>query len=205
MSQPHFEASVRMKVTLPKVGTWSPPRLSKIQSLIAGVKTPRIEVFFIPLERSWNVDVQNALHESFGHLKNKLWSKEGQGVKLGVWLPTTKSQESTQSRCVQVECDTPWKALEESYNFALDFIPIGGPSQELWAPKVPGVQTRTVSRFLLGSLGTKRHSDVGPVGEHRKYYIGEGGGFPRVRAVVSKVSSCCPWLVPTPKVIQNEY
>jgi hypothetical protein len=37
MSQPHFGLSVRMKLTLPKVGTWSPLRLLKIQSLIAGV------------------------------------------------------------------------------------------------------------------------------------------------------------------------
>jgi hypothetical protein len=44
VSQPHFEASVRMKFTLPKVGTWSPLGLPKTQSLIVGVKTPRIEV-----------------------------------------------------------------------------------------------------------------------------------------------------------------
>jgi hypothetical protein len=52
MSQPHFEASVRMKLTLPKVGTWSPSGLPKPQSLILEVKTPGIEVFFIALERS---------------------------------------------------------------------------------------------------------------------------------------------------------
>jgi hypothetical protein len=28
--QPHFGLSVRMKLTLPKVGTWSPPGLPKI-------------------------------------------------------------------------------------------------------------------------------------------------------------------------------
>jgi len=27
VSQPHFEASVRMRLALPKVGTWSPPGL----------------------------------------------------------------------------------------------------------------------------------------------------------------------------------
>jgi hypothetical protein len=32
--------------------------------------------------------------------------KEGSGVKLVVWLPTTKSRESTRPRCVQVKCDT---------------------------------------------------------------------------------------------------
>jgi hypothetical protein len=52
VSQPHSEASVRMKVTLPKVGTWSPPRLPQFQSSIAEVKTTRLEMFFIPLERS---------------------------------------------------------------------------------------------------------------------------------------------------------
>jgi hypothetical protein len=52
LSQPHFGLSVRMKLTLPKVGTWSPSRLPKTQSSIAGVKTPCIGVFFIPLKRS---------------------------------------------------------------------------------------------------------------------------------------------------------
>jgi len=51
MSQPHFGLSVRMKLTLPKVGTWSPPGLLKTQSLIARVKTPCIEVLLIPLKR----------------------------------------------------------------------------------------------------------------------------------------------------------
>ncbi len=61
VSQPHFGASVRMQLALPKVGIWSPSGLPKIQSLIAGVKTPCLEVFFIPLERSWSVNVQNGL------------------------------------------------------------------------------------------------------------------------------------------------
>jgi len=46
----------------------------------------------------------------FGHLQHKLWQKEGPGVKLVVWLPTSKSQESTRPRCVQVECDTLLKS-----------------------------------------------------------------------------------------------
>jgi hypothetical protein len=42
--------------------------------------------------------------------------------------------------------------------------------------------------LLFGSPGTKNHSDVGAVKRRRKYYMGEGGGFPRVQAVVSLVS-----------------
>jgi hypothetical protein len=47
VATPHFEASVRMKLTLPKVGIWSLPGLPKTQSLIAGVKTPRIEKYTV--------------------------------------------------------------------------------------------------------------------------------------------------------------
>jgi hypothetical protein len=52
MSQPHFEGSVRSPFTLPKMGLGSPLGLPKTQNAIAGVKTPCIEVFFIPLEIS---------------------------------------------------------------------------------------------------------------------------------------------------------
>jgi hypothetical protein len=43
--------------------------------------------------------------------------------------------------------------------------------------------------LLLGSPGTKNHSDMGAAGRHKEYYMGEGGGFPRVQAVVSFVSA----------------
>jgi hypothetical protein len=33
-----------------------------------------------------------------------------------------------------------WKALFEGYNFGLDLVPIGGRGEELWSPKVPGLQ-----------------------------------------------------------------
>jgi hypothetical protein len=59
--QPHFGASVRMRLTLPKVGTWSPPGLLQLQSSTEEGKTPCLEVFFISLERSWSLDVENGL------------------------------------------------------------------------------------------------------------------------------------------------
>ncbi len=46
--QPHFEGVVRSPLTLPKMGLESPSGLPKTQSVIAGVKTPHIEAFFIP-------------------------------------------------------------------------------------------------------------------------------------------------------------
>jgi hypothetical protein len=91
-----------------------------------------------------------------------------------------------------------WKALDESYNFALDRIAIRGLLAKLWGFKVPGVPVDGIS----GVLGEKNHLDVGPVERCRVYYKGEGGGFPQVRAVVSLVCPCCPWLVLAPKVLQ---
>jgi hypothetical protein len=41
------------------------------------------------------------------------------------------------------------------------------------------------------------------MGKRKEYYMGEGGGFPQVRAMVSQMSMCCLWLVPTPRVILN--
>ncbi len=63
---------------------------------------------------------------------------------------------------------------------------------------------RAISRLLLGSPGTKSHSNVGATERHRIYYMGEGGGFPRVRVVVSQVSPelfvACPSNKGAPKI-----
>jgi len=53
-----------------------------------------------------------------------------------------------------------------------------------------------------GVPGEKSHLDVGSAECHRVYYKGEGGSFPQVRAVVSLVYPCCPWLVLAPNVLQ---
>jgi len=65
------------------------------------------------------------------------------------------------------------------------------------------IWTSTISGLLLGSPKTKSHSDASATEQRREYYMGEGGGFPWVQAVVSQVILCCPWLVSTPRVIPN--
>jgi hypothetical protein len=118
------------------------------------------------------------LHNPFGHLKHKLWSKEGQGIKFTVWFLTTNSRELTQFPCMQ------------------------NTIEKLRRPKVAGVPTLAILVVPLGNPGIKNHLDVGPVGSHRLYYKGESGGFPQVRDVMSLVSSSCLWLVLTSKVFQ---
>jgi hypothetical protein len=92
VSQPHFGPRVRMKLTLPKVGSWSSSGLPKTQSSNSRVKTPRIEVFFISMKISWSLDAQNGLACAIWTSVAQVMGKRRVGVKLPVWLPTTKSQ-----------------------------------------------------------------------------------------------------------------
>jgi hypothetical protein len=74
-----------------------------------------------------------------------------------------------------------WKALDESYNFALNCIAIRGLLAKLWGSKVPGVPFGAISRFPLGSPEKNSHLDVASVESCKIYYKGEGGGFPKSR------------------------
>jgi hypothetical protein len=66
-------------------------------------------------------------------------------------------------------------------------------------PKVPQVQIGTISKLLLESPGKKCHSDVDSAKSYREYYMGEGGGFPRIWAMVSQVSLVFPVVCPSTK------
>jgi len=86
-----------------------------------------------------------ALHCPFGHLQPQLWAKEGPGVKLPVWLPTTKSRESTSSRRCFKKCDM---ALESSRReLHLWFKPRPNPSLGRRATTVQSPETPTRDSF----------------------------------------------------------
>jgi hypothetical protein len=143
-------------------------------------------------------------HWPFGHLSPKLWAKEGPGVKLAVWLPTTKSRESTSCRTPNGECNT---ALERSrrglqvwFRRRRDQTSQSG----VMSSQSPGTPPGTISGQFrdsnLGVPGKKSHLDVVPETWCREYYMGEGGGFPQVRAVVCLVVRSARGLSQHPKV-----
>jgi hypothetical protein len=105
VSQPYFWKNGRMTLTFPKWGLGSPSGLPRFQSLISGVKTPHIEAFFISLESYQIFYVENGLAWAIWTSTAQLCQNERSGIKLAVWLLTTKSRESTRPRCVQGECD----------------------------------------------------------------------------------------------------
>ncbi len=51
-------------------------------------------------------------YDPFGHLKFE-WPKKGLGVKLPIWLPTTKSQESPQCMCMKEACNIPLESSRQ--------------------------------------------------------------------------------------------
>jgi hypothetical protein len=76
-----------MRLILPKVGTWSPPGLLQLQSSIAEGKTPCFEVFFILLERSWSLDVENSLTWTIWTSAAQVMGKRRVGSQTGNLTP----------------------------------------------------------------------------------------------------------------------
>jgi len=130
-----------------------------------------------------------ASHWQFGHLQPKLWAKERPGVKLTVWLPTTKSRESTSSRRRLGKCDTALESSRRELQHWFKTRPDSSSGRGAMAVQSSGSPAGTLSGLHFGSSNKMCHSDVASVTSHREYYMGEGGSFPRVRAVVSLV---CP-------------
>jgi hypothetical protein len=63
-----------------------------------------------------------------------------------------------------------------------------------------GNLARTISGLHFGSPGNLCHLDVASMASCREYYMREGGGFPRVRAVVCLVCPSARGLSQHPKV-----
>jgi len=57
----------------------------------------------------------------------------------------------------------------------------------------------------FGSPGKKSHLDASAVESCKEYYMGEGGGLPRVRAVVSQMSPSSLVVCPNTESVQNEF
>jgi hypothetical protein len=110
-----------------------------------------------------------ASHWPFGHLQPELWAKERPGVKLPIWLPTTKSRESTSSRCPIRECNME---LERSRRgLQLWFRPCCDPTLQsgVMAVQSSGSLAGTISGLHFGSPGNLCHLDVVFTASCREY------------------------------------
>ncbi len=171
MSQPYFGPSVGVKPNTPKVG--------------------KLESFESPECLELDSKAQNTSHWSvlsvIGKVLKRRYRKWPRIGHLDICSPSygqKKGRESNwqfDSRPLKVEnrpvpdvrsgsATWRWKALFEGYNFGSDLVSIGGQGEELWSPKVLGLQSGTVSGLHFGSPGKKWHSGVRAAESHRVYY-----------------------------------
>jgi hypothetical protein len=151
-----------------------------------------------------------ASHWPFGHLSLKLWAKEGPGVKLAVWLPTTKSRESTSSRPPNWECDTSlerWRrGLQVRFRPRCDQTLQSG----VMSSQSPGTPPGTILGQFRDNSGTPswESREKEPFGcsprnvAQRILYGGRWWLPPSPGRGVSRGPKC-PWLVPTPKGVSE--
>jgi hypothetical protein len=149
-----------------------------------------------------------ASHRPFGHLSPKLWAKEGPRIKLAVWLPTTKSQESTFFRTPNWECDT---SLERSRRGLQDwFRPRRNQTLQsgVMSSQSPGTPTGTISGQFRDNFGTptwesweKEPFGCGLSGASQRILYGGRWWLPPSPGRGESCGPKCPWLVPTPKVV----
>jgi hypothetical protein len=142
------------------------------------------------------------LHDPFGHLKYKLWPKEMSGVKLAIWLPTIKSQESPWFSRVQVMCDISLESSQKGLQLCFKpHLNHRSCTQSYGPPKLKESQLWEISGLPLENPKTKWHLGADTMAMHRVYYKGEGGGFPQVWAMVSLVSPSSPMACPSTKSV----
>ncbi len=129
--QPYFERVWGWNSLL-KWGLGSPPGLSKLQSSIAEVKTPRIRVFFIWLENYRSLDVENgltwAIWTSSTHVMEK---KKGRELNWQFDFRPLKVGNRHDPGACRWSVIHRWKDFKESYKFPSNLISIGGMSKKL--------------------------------------------------------------------------
>jgi len=76
-----------MKLTFPKWGLGSPPRLLKLYNSIAEVKTPCIGVFIISLESYRSVNVENGIAWAIWISEAHVMAKRRVGSQTGNLTP----------------------------------------------------------------------------------------------------------------------
>jgi len=124
----------------PEMGTWElsgTPKTSELDCRSQNTSLWSVLYIIGKLSkcRCWKWPRMNHLdiyNTSYGKKKGREsnWQFDSRPLKVGNRLNPGVCRWSATHR---------WKALKESYKFAVDLIPIGGLSKEFWTHKVPGV------------------------------------------------------------------
>jgi hypothetical protein len=136
-------------------------------------------------------------HDPFRYLKHKLWPKERLGVKLPIWLPTTKSWESLWFPHVEVACHI---SLERSW---LRLQLCLKPHFNWWSThKVMGLQFWEFRDSHLGVLGQNDIWMLALWQGTKNTIKGKVVASPKSELWWVLSIRVCPWFVRAPKVLQ---
>jgi len=190
LSQPHFGQVWGWSPTLGKVGGWESfgtPECSELNSkgkntLHWGVLSVIEKVLKRRYRKCPRIGYSDICSPSYGQKKGREsnWQFDSRSLKVG---------KSTSFRRPIWACDMAlersWRGLQLWFRTRRDPTLHSG----VMAVQSSGSPAGTISGLHFGSPGNLCHSDVASTTSHREYYMGEGGDFPRIRAVVSLV---CP-------------
>jgi len=138
------------------------------------------------------------LHDPFGYLNISYGQKKGRESNCQFDSRPLKIKNCPNFLARKWHATYHWKTLNEGHNFSLKLISIIALHTKLWASKVAGIPISGILGLPFRSPRTKCHLGVSPMGKHKVYYKGEGGGFPQVQVMVSLVSLCDA--LPSPKL-----
>ncbi len=133
---------------------------------------------------------------SYGRKKGRESNWQFDSRPLKIW-------ESTWSRRVQVECDTSLESFRGELQVRFKPHLNQRLGQKVMSAQSPGSPNRDSFGTSLWESREKVPLGCGRGGVTQSILYGGRWWLPRVRAVVSPVRSCCPWLVPTPSVFSE--
>ncbi len=146
--------------------------------------------------RKWpRIDHLDICSPSYGQKKGREsnWQFDSRPLKVGNRSFPDLQIESARCR---------WKDLDEGYNFSLDLGAIRLGSQELWAPKVPGLQLRHFrDNFGTPTWESREKKPFGSSlnGALQRILYGGRWWLPPSPSHGESCGPKCPWLVLTPK------
>jgi hypothetical protein len=173
------------------MGTWDSLGTPKSSEFDCKGQKPCIGALFISLKSYRSVDVENGLAWAIWTYAALVVVKR-KGRESNWQFDSRRLLESTRPRCVQVEWGTPLKSSR--WELQLCFRHRSDPRSKQRVIVLQSYGSRNLSSFRTPPWDScdKKPFDVGAVWRHKEYYMGEGGGFPWVWAMVSLMNAELP-------------
>ncbi len=182
------------------MGSWSPPGLPQLQSSTTEGKTLHLEEFFIPLEMSWSVHIENGLTWAIWIIAAQVMSKRRAESQTGnLTLDHKKSRINSIPVCADGVRHTVGKLLRKDTSLLQTSF-----QSEVWAEsyEFPKSRESKLGQFRDSSSGVPGIKGIWmwvPRSNTKNTIWGKVVASPESGPWWIKWVQGPPWLVPTPK------